>query len=631
MEFFESVRDLLPDWLTMKPNFDRADEACEDFVRDGWAEDEDDLTMSSRMDLFHLHFRDVEDLVPDPKPLTVKGNFPTWLRGRFIRIGPGKFDLSEDFSVNHWFDGYALLYKLDIDDGNVSLTKKFLESDAYKKAMQHRRPVFTEFGTKAFADPDKNLFARMMSKLNPSNMTDNDGANIVELFGKFYASSETCFMREVDPKTLETGAKLDFYKAVGVNFLCSHPLVDGDVAYNIGTSVMAGVRHHVIKMENPGSGASMSDHFCEMLKHLPLLVHTTKLIMSQTMGHSLRDCMEWFPEDHCRFVLIEKKTGHVVKTSYITADPLFFFHVINAFETDTDELVIDLIGNDSVRIIDNFLLEKVRSNLFSPKDPGYFRRFVLPLEGFKDIPSGKNLVKLKDSTATAYKIGHSIVVRPEIFGEQGYENPVVNESYKMRPYRYFYATSHFYGGPFANSLVKFDVVSQTTLTWSQNDKTFPSEPVFVPEANASEEDKGLILCTVKDICPANKDFLLVLNAKTMEEISRVETSHELPIIKVDLQEKKIRRWHLNEKTFPTEAVFIPFPGGSAEDDGILMTTVTVFDESLTHPDLERRRQPTDFLVVLDARTLVELARAEIDSYLPMGLHGIWSDTRQVAS
>lgn len=47
----------------------------------------------------------------------------------------------------------------------MTFTKRFLQSDAYKKAVAVGRPVFTEFGTKAFPDPCKNLFSRMMSSL----------------------------------------------------------------------------------------------------------------------------------------------------------------------------------------------------------------------------------------------------------------------------------------------------------------------------------------------------------------------------------------------------------------------------------------------------------------------------------
>jgi hypothetical protein len=48
------------------------------------------------------------------------GRIPEWLQGTFLRLGPGKFDIG-DFVMNHWFDGYAVLYKFDIQKGKVSL------------------------------------------------------------------------------------------------------------------------------------------------------------------------------------------------------------------------------------------------------------------------------------------------------------------------------------------------------------------------------------------------------------------------------------------------------------------------------------------------------------------------------
>jgi hypothetical protein len=47
----------------------------------------------------------------------------------------------------------------------VTFTKRFLQSDAYKKAVAVGRPVFTEFGTGSYPDPCKNIFSRMMSTL----------------------------------------------------------------------------------------------------------------------------------------------------------------------------------------------------------------------------------------------------------------------------------------------------------------------------------------------------------------------------------------------------------------------------------------------------------------------------------
>jgi beta-carotene 15,15'-monooxygenase len=90
------------------------------------------------------------------------------VNGSFIRVGPGKFDFENThFTVNHWLDGYALLTKFEISSTNQSVTYcgKYLQSEAYKKAVRAGKPLITEFATKAFPDPDKNIFTRFFSSL----------------------------------------------------------------------------------------------------------------------------------------------------------------------------------------------------------------------------------------------------------------------------------------------------------------------------------------------------------------------------------------------------------------------------------------------------------------------------------
>lgn len=84
-------------------------------------------------------------------------------KGSFIRVGPGKFDFDKDFAVQHYLDGYALLSKFEIKNGaKVTMEKKYLESDAYKKALIAQKPVITEFGTKPSPDPTKSFFSKMV-------------------------------------------------------------------------------------------------------------------------------------------------------------------------------------------------------------------------------------------------------------------------------------------------------------------------------------------------------------------------------------------------------------------------------------------------------------------------------------
>jgi carotenoid cleavage dioxygenase-like enzyme len=61
--------------------------------------------------------------------------------------------------------------------------------------------------------------------------------------------------------------------------------------------------------------------------------------------------------------------------------------------------------------------------------------------------------------------------------------------------------------------------------------------------------------------------------------------------------------------FPGEPVFVAAPDGDAEDEGVLLSVVL---------DGERG---TSFLLVLDAASLEELARAEAPHHIPFGFHG----------
>lgn len=50
--------------------------------------------------------------------LIVQGKIPTWLEGMLIRIGPAQFNIN-DIQLNHWFDGFAMLYKFHFNAGKI--------------------------------------------------------------------------------------------------------------------------------------------------------------------------------------------------------------------------------------------------------------------------------------------------------------------------------------------------------------------------------------------------------------------------------------------------------------------------------------------------------------------------------
>ena len=51
-------------------------------------------------------------------------------------------------TMSHLLDGYAILSKYTLNGNTVTFEKKYLESDAFKRANQGKKTVINEFGTK---------------------------------------------------------------------------------------------------------------------------------------------------------------------------------------------------------------------------------------------------------------------------------------------------------------------------------------------------------------------------------------------------------------------------------------------------------------------------------------------------
>jgi carotenoid cleavage dioxygenase-like enzyme len=83
------------------------------------------------------------------------------------------------------------------------------------------------------------------------------------------------------------------------------------------------------------------------------------------------------------------------------------------------------------------------------------------------------------------------------------------------------------------------------------------------------------------------------------------------ITKIELADgsaSRTRTWH-SPGCYPGEPVFVAHPEGTSEDNGVLLSVVL---------DAQAGRS---FLLVLDAATLEEQARARVPHHIPFGFHG----------
>ncbi|CAG5131108.1 unnamed protein product [Candidula unifasciata] len=92
------------------------------------------------------------------------------------------------------------------------------------------------------------------------------------------------------------------------------------------------------------------------------------------------------------------------------------------------------------------------------------------------------------------------------------------------------------------------------------------------------------------------------------------------LVKLDVQEKTVKEWRLTQYYYPGEPIFVASPDAKEEDDGIILSPVLC-------ETLDER----SFLLILDARSFTEIARAYIPENVQMSMtfHGTYTKQTQV--
>ncbi|KAL7836289.1 hypothetical protein AOLI_G00275730 [Acnodon oligacanthus] len=501
---------------------------------------------------------------PEPILTVIKGNIPSWINGSFLRNGPGKFEFGES-RFNHWFDGMALMHRFHICDGQVTYSSRFLRSDSYVQNLEKNRIVVSEFGTLAMPDPCKNIFAQFFSRFQIPKATDNAGVSFVKYKGDFYVSTETNYMRKINPQSLETKQKVDWSQYIAVNAATAHPHYDREGAtYNLGNSYgRQGYFYNIIRVPRGEGGTdgadlngaeilcsipaassrkpsyyhsfAMSENYVIFIEQ-PIKLDLLKFMLYRVLGKSFQEVMSWEPQLETVFHVVDRRTGQLSKTRYYTT-AMFTLHQINAYE-DNGYLIMDMCCGEDGKVIGDLTLENLKAageeldKFYNSLCTNLPWRYVLPLEVKEEEPNDQNLINLPNTTATAVKTTtgvfctHENLYNDDLLEYGGLEFPQINYThYNARPYRYFYACG--FGHVFGDSLLKMDLEGKKLKVW-RHPGLFPSEPVFVPAPDAKDEDDGVVMSVVVTPRERKSSFLLVLNAKTFTELGRAEVPVDIP-------------------------------------------------------------------------------------------------------
>ncbi len=463
------------------------------------------MTSSDRTSYAH-GFVDLDDEVA-VESLPVTGAFPQWLSGTLLRTGPAKYDIGAT-TVNHWFDGLAMLHRFGFDKGRVSYRNRFLRSDTYCESLEKGDLARGGFAT----DPCRTLFQRVAAVFHPT-FTDNANVSIDVFGGEPVALTETTLPVCFDPETLAVLGDRAYGQQVGGQISIAHPHHDAKRACRYSYVVDFGRKSRYRLFAIPDDGAperviaemgidrpaymhsfAMTERYL-VLTEFPLVVDPLRLLLaSEPFIRNYR----WTPERGLRFHVFEKDGGRLVTS--IEAEPVFAFHHVNAFE-DGDRIVVDFVAYPDAEVIDQLYLERLRAGE-SVDATGLLTRYFVPLDGHAPV----TMTELNEAMIELPRIDYDLVAG--------------------RRYRHVWGAGRQVKGGFLDSVVKIDVDSGQAQTWWE-EHCFPGEPVFVPAPGRIAEGEGVLLSVVLD-ARRGRSFLLVLDAQTLQEVARAECPHLIP-------------------------------------------------------------------------------------------------------
>ncbi|KAJ8443392.1 hypothetical protein Cgig2_018825 [Carnegiea gigantea] len=459
--------------------------------------------------------------------LQVEGDIPLWLRGTYLRNGPGLWHMG-DYHFRHLFDGYATLVKLHFEDGRLVAGHRQLESDAYRAAKKNRKICYREFSETPKANNFLAYIGDIASLFSGASLTDNANTGVVKLGdGRVVCLTETQKGSIIiNPNTLETLGKFEFEDPFGGLLLHSaHPIVtENEFLTLIPDLVHPG--YLAVRMEPGSNGRRVIGRVNCRGGPTPGWVHSFPvtenyiIVPEMPLRYCVRNLLraeptplykfEWHPQSRAFLHVMCRASGRLVATVDV---PLFVtFHFINAYEeTDGDGNVTAIIAdccehNADTSILDKLRLNNLRSSIGQDVLPNArVGRFIIPMDG------------------TTYGRLEA-ALDPEEHG-RGMDMCSINPSYLGKPYRYAYACGARRPCNFPNTLTKIDLEEKTAKNWYE-EAAIPSEPFFVARPGATEEDDGVVISIVSG--KHGEGYAVVLDGSTFEEIARAKFPYGLP-------------------------------------------------------------------------------------------------------
>lgn len=494
------------------------------------------------------------------------GTVPPWLQGSFILDGPGRMTYGTS-EFKHIFDGSAIMQKFAISETGITFTSRFLRSYAYATNSEHEQIVVSEFGTTG-KSVTKNKLAKLGDKFAFDKMfSDNAPVGVVKFGGEYYCTTEAPFLHKIDPTTLETISKVDLHKELGINSQCPNPksLPDG-TTLNI---------HH-------GVGATGPKYDIVSFPATPLEGKSTVFAKPKKIGSvdarwKLNPChMHSFGLTENYVVLLEQPLTIDVKA--MVANTIREKPFIGGMEWMDNKLVkIHLVSRETGKEVKL----KVKCEAF------HFMHII-----------------------NCYERENHIVI-----DVNGYQKPDLLYALHVKNLREKASTlgNELEGGTVKRIVIPMEVT----------EKAAPELNLVMlagTKAKAHRQKDGSLLLTPDNVTSFAYEIPSI-NPQYAGKRYRYfygtvgdMTGTTGKVGKVDMDTRETKDW-FEDGLYGGVCYFIPRPGATAEDDGVVLV-------SQAHGGAEKKKTT---LLILNATDMTELARAVFNtpSDVPRSLHGLY--------
>ncbi|KAG6427903.1 hypothetical protein SASPL_112150 [Salvia splendens] len=401
--------------------------------------------------------------------LQVEGEILQWLKGTYLRNGPGIWHVG-DYNLQHLFDGYAALVCLNLDSGRLVMGHRQIESEAYKAAQKNKKVCFR------------------------ASLTDNTMTGVVKLGdGRVLCLTETQKGSIlIDPNTLETLGKFEYTDNLGGLIQAAHPIVTNTEYITLLPDLINPGRQ-VVRMDPGTNERKLMVRVNCRGRPSPEWVHSFPMtenyvvVLEMPLGYCPQNLLkaeltelykfQWLPDSKAYMHVMCKATGK-------TVPPFVTFHFINAYEeTDEEGRVMAVIADRCEHNADPAILPNLSLHNYTTKMVGRFR---IPIDG---IPNGTLEAALD----------------PNEHG-RGMDMCSINSNFSGKKYRLLW--------------------TRRLRASARNALSRPSPSLWLCRVPL---EKMMVNVVIFMVSQKNGDgFALVLDGTTFEEIARAKFPYDLP-------------------------------------------------------------------------------------------------------